>query len=140
VTEGGREPRVVVCDFCARPLRDRAWDYPARDVDYGEPRIGPNTPEPVEGSTGSWLACLHCSLLIRRGDREALVRRGVERFVRVNPEWVPRMGGGRNIARAFRDVHDRFWTAREGPGVEIGAAQLSLIANDPAFIREERRP
>lgn len=131
--------RTVLCDFCSTDLGGSAgaWDFPARDIDYGEPRVGPDSPEPIEGSIGSWLACDDCADLIRRGERGRLARRNVERLKRTDPDWIASIGFVAMLAET-RDLHDRFWSAREGDGVPIGAEQLALIARDPALVREWR--
>lgn len=128
--------RVVVCDFCSIPLGDTAWDFPARDVDYDEPRIGPNTPEPVEGAVGSWLACPPCARLIRAGERDKLAQRSMRRLESCHPEWV--QVGRRAALASIREVQDRFWAARRGEATEIGAEQLALVADDAPFIRSPR--
>jgi hypothetical protein len=130
--------RTVVCDFCSEPLREQAWDFPADDVDYDEPRIGPNTPEPVEGAIGSWLACEACAIQIRSGDRLALAQRSYRRLQARHPEWVQLAGGRTQAIRNIRDTHDRFWSARRGEPTRIGSDQIALIATEPAFVREPR--
>ena len=130
--------RVVVCDFCGEPLSGEAWDFPAGDVDYGEPRIGPNTPEPVEGAVGSWLACHPCARLVKLGKRDKLAERAVRRLVIREPAWVAMAGGPREAQRNCRSIQDRFWSARRGEPTKIGAEQLALIATDTPFIRRAR--
>lgn len=130
--------RVVVCDFCSAPVSDSAWDFPARDVDYGEQRTGPGLDEPVEGSIGAWIACDVCGELILHGQRDELARRSADRFVREHREWVPRMGGMRGVLANIRHMHDVFWTAREGEGTPIGREQIELVARDPPMVREQR--
>jgi hypothetical protein len=131
--------RVVVCEFCSEPLRESAWDFPAGDVDYGEPRIGPNTPEPVEGAVGSWLACDPCARLIRAGSRDKLANRSFQRLKARHPEWVLMAGGRAETLRNIRDAHDRFWSARRGEPTSIGREEIALISTEPPFIRERRR-
>lgn len=127
--------RTVRCDFCGRVLTGHCWHCPARDFDYTTPRtnlegIGP----PVDGSIGAWLACDHCAVDVRDGNRERLLKRSVfGNYGNVIGSAV----GARHVAD-LRELHDQFWTNREGPPVMIGAEQLALIASDPAYKREMR--
>lgn len=131
--------RVVVCDFCSRPLGEGAWEFPARDLEYPAPgRLGPTGPV-VEGSIGSWLACPGCAELVRLGDRVALVARSLARFARVYPGAIEANGGRRVVLERVRDTQDRFWTHREGEGRPLERSHLELIARDPEIIREPRR-
>lgn len=130
--------RIIVCDFCSIVLSDSAWDFPARDIDYGEQRIGPGAPEPIEASIGAWIACDQCAAFIRSGQRGKLARRSAERFIREHPEWSALHGGYAATLTSLRELHDLFWAARAGEGTHIGAEQLALIARDLAFVRERR--
>lgn len=130
--------RVVVCDFCSRPLSTSAWDFPARDIDYGEPRVGPEMLGPIEGSIGSWLACDDCAELIKRGARDQLAKRSAARFLRTHPDWVTSMGGMRGVLMNMRQMHDNFWQARDGDGTRITREQIELIARDPPLVRRQR--
>lgn len=131
--------RVVICDFCSAPLSDEAWDFPADDVDYGEPRIGPNTPEPVEGAVGAWIACPACARLVRHSQRDKLAKRSFRCLERKSPEWVALGGGRAETMRSIRRVHDLFWSARRGEPTRIGADQIALIATDEPFLRSSRK-
>jgi hypothetical protein len=130
--------RVVVCDFCSLPLSSSAWDFPARDIDYGEPRIGPGMTAPIEGAIGSWLACDGCAELVRRGERDRLAKRSAGRLVRTHPEATTSIGGMRSVLALVREQHDMFWQAREGDGTRLGREQIELIARDPPFVRQRR--
>jgi hypothetical protein len=130
--------RVVVCDFCSLPLSLSAWDFPARDIDYGEPRVGPGMAEAVEGSIGSWLACELCAELVSDGARDRLARRAAGRLVNLHPGWVASVGGMRSVLMLVREQHDTFWRAREGDGTRIDREQIELIARDPPLVRRRR--
>jgi hypothetical protein len=133
--------RTVHCDFCNTPLRERAWDCPARDFDYEGPRasLDPSVHEIVDGSIGSWLACDTCAALIRAGQRDALAERALTTMLaRLQ---IPRAAVmGTVVERDLRALHDGFWAHREGEPVAIGAEQLALIASDPATIRGPNHP
>lgn len=131
------DERELICDFCTAPVTDSAWDFPADDIDYGGPMIGPGATEPIEGSVGSWLACDECARLVTDGRRGRLARRAVDRLNDLAPEWVAIEGYVRTIVMA-RQMHDRFWRARRGPGVRIGVEQLALLRLDPPTVREWR--
>jgi hypothetical protein len=131
--------RDVHCDFCNVVLTDHGWDCPARDIDYDEPRTRLGGGDVVDGSIGSWLACDECAACVRNGDRETLVARAV--IANYGPsEPLPsfRFKIPRRLLVDLRDLHDQFWSHREGEPVRIDAGQITLIASDPATVREPR--
>lgn len=131
--------RDVHCDFCNIVLTDHGWDCPARDIDYPEQRTGLDSGEVIDGSIGSWLACDECATCVRNGDRETLVARAV--IANYGPDQ-PLPAFALTVPRQFmddlRDLHDQFWSHREGEPVRIGAGQIALLASDPTTIREPR--
>jgi hypothetical protein len=84
-----------VCSFCGdRPVR--TW-FEGPDFTVAVDSADRVTAEEA------WLACAICSTLVRSDDREALVRRGLDR--------ARRRGGGED-PDGVRERLDRFWSAR----------------------------
>lgn len=79
----------IICDFCSSP--NPTWDY----ENY-----------PTKNDDGGWAACDECHRLIQANDREALLRRSVQRA----PVRHTMPDG---IARSIRIVHATFWNNRK---------------------------
>jgi hypothetical protein len=65
---------TLVCDFCHAP--EPTWDYPATDFAY--PTVAGL---PRQRSTGSWLACDVCHVLIEAARWRDLAARSAALFV-----------------------------------------------------------
>lgn len=95
------------CDFCSAP--EVKWAYPCRD--FRSPVSVPGLPD--QGSVGGWGACSVCYSLIERGDRAGLAKRSAKRLAKKH-------GLPLKLAlRAVRDMHDQFFTHREGKPVPV---------------------
>lgn len=131
--------RDVHCDFCNVVVTDHGWDCPTRDFDYAEPRTGIDSGEVVDGSIGSWLACDECAVCVRNGDRDELAARAVVSITWHLQAFGAAQAHAREVAAtSIRELHDQFWANRTGELVRIDAAQVALIAADPATMREWR--
>lgn len=86
------------CDFCMQPA---TRTFPANDV------VISFADEDVDHlSVGAWAACNACATLIDQGDRDALVRRGVEEIQKATG-----MDSGEALAR-LRVIHRAFWSSK----------------------------
>jgi hypothetical protein len=115
---------MTVCDFCSHP--DVRWAFPARDFVHerelratGLTESGNVVHQDVDlraGSSGGWAACQACYSMIRRGDRDGLVRRSAKLMQR-KPEGslIPL----NNLIALIRPLQDQFWTNREGDPVPV---------------------
>lgn len=97
-----------VCDFCgAKPVR---YSCPARNTVMAVVAFI------VGNSIGNWAACGPCGSLILRSDREGLARRSAVMFRRKRPD----LHDFPVTQKRFREIHDQFWSAREGRPVYLG--------------------
>ncbi len=104
-------PEQPICDFCSEP--QVRWSYPARDfVDVG---LVTPTGILVSESVGAWAACEECHRLIEAGDRDALLRRSIQNFIRFYGVPLPDLGG--DIVR----IHNQFFAHRSGDPVKVEA-------------------
>lgn len=130
---------MLLCDFCGCELAAGAWDFPADDIDFDGSYIGPTGQEPVDGATGSWIACDPCGALVNSANLTALAHRAADQLRQTEPHWLEMLGGGyAGTVAVLRERHGGFWAARRGAGVRIGPEQLAVIARDPAIVREWR--
>jgi hypothetical protein len=92
---------LPTCSFCGeRPVM--AWFEGPDFRGYVDQAEGVRADE-------AWLACARCRSLVEAADRDALVKRGMER-------WRRRHGGPGpdlpNLELMVRTAQERFWTAR----------------------------
>jgi hypothetical protein len=116
-------PPEPVCDFCSSP--DVHWTFPALDfisrerkltamaIGIDQPGIDLQHVNLQSGSRGGWTACNVCAALIRRGDRERLVRRSAKREQRRQRERGAIMSLA-NLIDLIRPLQDQFWENRQG--------------------------
>lgn len=98
-----------ICDFCSTPAVTHT--YPCRDFRRDLGSLG----GPAYGSAGWWAACRECYELIRDGNRQALAERSTETWFKANPnDNLPR----EFVVNHVRELHDQFWSNREGPALE----------------------
>jgi len=100
------KPEDVICDFCSSAEKPQTA-FECRDFPMGEDPLGRQ-----HVSTGGFNACPTCAKYVESGNREALLNRSVENFMReVN-------GSGfmsRSDARAgIKVIHDLFFRNRNG--------------------------
>jgi hypothetical protein len=101
---------TLVCDFCH--ASDPTWDYPAHDFFY------PSVPGlPRERSTGSWLACDVCHVLIEAARWRDLARRSAALFMQRN--GLPTAERSELVTHAVT-AHRLFREHRNGPATPRG--------------------
>lgn len=120
----------AMCDFCS--VTAPAWLYPAGDV-VSVLSVG-GVPDTVHDVSGPWMACEECHMLVQKGDREALAKRGVERILEVweremEKRWrhmprdvrrrLKRRDDFEVLVRNIRDLHEGFFNARRGAPVAV---------------------
>lgn len=98
-----------VCDFCCKEGEPVVSSYPARDFNVPMPSPALDT-----NSMGWWAACENCRSLIQAQDRDGLAQRSADIYEAQNGKAVPHA----LLVRSIRDLHDQFWTNRQGPPIE----------------------
>jgi len=86
-----------VCSFCGRRPVVAWFEGPHFNVSI-------DAAEKVRAEE-AWLACATCLALVRAGDRDRLVQRGMKRFRGPGSD-------SENIVAHVRWAHEQFWVAR----------------------------
>lgn len=102
---------TVICDFCCYDKSIVVASYPARDFTM------PVIANVDAGMRGWWAACADCRYLIEQGDRQKLAERSADAYInKGEARSIPRP----LLVKSIRDLHDQFWSNREGPVCDHG--------------------
>lgn len=110
----------AVCDFCSTPGASHYYDVPDFGVTFGPDR---ETNYSMTKSTGGWMACDACDVLVQKCDRKALTDRAVETMA------FPKFS-----RRAIEEFMAKFW---QGMTDKADAAGIAASCID--FV-EDRYP
>lgn len=102
---------MAVCDFCSSPGASHFFDVPDFGVTMGNAGSYSSTK-----STGGWMACDACDVLVRKNEREALVKRAIETMA------FPKFS-----TRAIEEFLAKFW---EGMEARADAAGIAAACGD----------
>lgn len=116
--------RALVCDFCSGPNPTHV--APCRDH-----HVMNDVGGVAHYSKGAWLACGPCTLMLRRGEREKLAIRAAIGFKR-NADAGDL--SNRQLLMAMRELHDRFWTHRDGAVREATEAELEQARREARLL------
>lgn len=121
-------PSPLVCDFCSKPVTvETAWDCPARDFDAGIPV--PHRPGFNHHSHGGWCACETCVTFVRSGRRRALTAFSVQKLIEREPDM---RRFRRELMIALGELHDDFWSHREGEPRRVDPIDFAIAEAAPA--------
>jgi hypothetical protein len=92
-------PKTPGCDFCSVSV-PAVKEYLCEDFDMGT-FIVEGMPSQTTHSTGSWLACKECAILIDADDRDSLAKRAAE-LIPINLEFAKKY----LKLNEYKEMHD----------------------------------
>lgn len=111
-------PEGAICDFCSSP--DVHWSFPCPDFsihrDLHATGIRADLSRVEQdvsldwGSGGGWAACPVCAELVKRDDRERLLRRSAKTLIKRRRVPISM----RNAMDLIRPLHEKFFAHRYG--------------------------
>jgi hypothetical protein len=102
-------PQKMDCDICTQP--GVTYEFPCAEFDAIE------TDKETWGSTGSWMACNECALLIEKRDIDGMVTRATATALKNDPKLKAIHVAALDIM--LRALYEQFFIRRAGAGRRV---------------------